>query len=93
MGTANDPDQKIRNSTDLHIRGRLKMCVESARCFHIYIIICGQMSDVYIEYIYIYIYIYTYIYIYIYIMDETQCKRSFLYLTLSLHTSKNKIKI
>ena len=26
-------------------------------------------------------------------MDETQCKRSFLYLTLSLHTSKNKIKI
>ena len=24
MGTANDPDQKIRNSMDLHIRGRLK---------------------------------------------------------------------
>ena len=64
MGTANDPDQKIRNSMDLHIRGRLKMCVESARCFHIYIIICGQMSDIYI-YIHIHIYIYIYIYIYI----------------------------
>ena len=103
MGTANDPDQKIRNSTDLHIRGRLKMCVKSARCFHTYIIICGQMSDIYIEYIYVYIYIYIYIYIhtyihtyihiyiyiYIYIMDETQCKRWFLYLTLYLHTSKN----
>ena len=88
MGTANDPDQKIRNSMDLHIRGRLKMCVESARCFHIYIIICGQMSDIYI-YIHIHIYIYIYIHIYIYIKDDTQCKRWFLYLTLSLHTSKN----
>ena len=51
-GAANDPDQKIRNSMDLHIRGRLKMCVESARCFHIYII---MWSDV--RYIYIYTYI------------------------------------
>ena len=45
------------------------MHVESARCFHIYIIICGQMSDIHIYRIYIYIeYIYIYrIYIYIYI--------------------------
>ena len=27
------------------------MRVESVRCLHIYIIICGQMSDIYIEYI------------------------------------------
>ena len=27
------------------------MRVESARCWHIYIITCGQMSDIYIEYI------------------------------------------
>ena len=45
-GTANDPDRKIRNSIDLHIRGRLKniYILDSTRCLHIYIIICGYIS-------------------------------------------------
>ena len=48
------------------------MHVESARCFHIYIIICGQMSDIHIYKIYIYIYI-EYIYrIYICILNSIQ---------------------
>ena len=60
--TANDPDQKTRNSMDLHIRGRLK---NLGVCIYIYIYI-----DTYIHiyiYIYIYTYIHTYIHIYIYI--------------------------
>ena len=60
--TANDPDQKTRNSMDLHIRGRLKnLCVSIYIYIYIYIYI-----HTYIH-IYIYIYIYTYIHMYIYI--------------------------
>ena len=71
--TANDPDQKTRNSMDLHIRGRLKnLCVSIYIYIYIYTYIYIYIYVCIYIYIhtYIYIYIYVYIYIYIYILTH-----------------------
>ena len=79
--TANDPDQKTRNSMDLHIRGRLKNLCVSIYIYiyiyihtyiHIYIYIYTYIHTYICIYIYIYIYICIYIYIYIYIQTSRE---------------------
>ena len=78
--TANDPDQKTRNSMDLHIRGRLKnLCVSIYIYIYIYIYIHTYIHT----YIYIYTYIHTYICIYIYIYI-------YIYMYIYIYTNESR---